>query len=89
MGAAYGRRHDFSGDVKVPDRSAAACTELRHELRRSSRFLRSFPKPESARDARESQLAEHDPSSAALRAELVQFGAVRAVVHHDDQDVQR
>src|SRR6185295_18271945 len=33
MGAAYGRRHDLVRDVKVPDRGAAACRELHHELR--------------------------------------------------------
>src|SRR5712692_4039530 len=32
MGAAYGRRHDLTGDVKVPDRGAATCSELRHQL---------------------------------------------------------
>src|SRR5260221_987142 len=57
---------------------------------RSSRFLNVFPgSPESARDAREIAVAEHRPVLGhPLRAELVQLGAVRAVVHHDDQDVQ-
>src|SRR2546427_71128 len=90
MGAAYGRRHDFSGDVKVPDRSAAACSELRHELRQIIQIPKGLSRePESARDAREIAVAEHRPVLGhPLRAELVQFGAVRAVVHHDDQDVQ-
>ena len=52
MGAAYGRRHDFSGDVKVPDRSAAACGELRHSLRQIIQILEGHSlEPESARDA--------------------------------------
>src|SRR5713101_5069250 len=59
MGAAYGRRHDFSGDVKVPDRSAAACSELRHELRQIIQIPESLSrKPETPRDAREIAVAE-------------------------------
>src|SRR6266487_2843115 len=54
MGAAYGRRHDFSGDVKVPDRSAAACSELGHLLRQIIQIPEGLSRePESARDARE------------------------------------
>src|SRR6266516_3983527 len=84
MGAAYGRRHDFSGDVKVPDRSAAACSELRHLLRQIIQIPEGLSRePESARDTREIAVAEHRPVLGhPLRAELVHFGAVRAVVHH-------
>src|SRR6266496_4002100 len=54
MGAAYGRRHDFSGDVKVPHRSAAACGELGHLIRQIIQILEGHSlEPESARDARE------------------------------------
>src|SRR6266568_8585983 len=90
MGAAYGRRHDFSGDVKVPDRSAAACGELGHLLRQIIQILEGHSlEPESARDAREIAVAEYrSVLGHPFRAELVQLGAVRAVVHHDDQDVQ-
>src|SRR6266853_1597368 len=90
MGAAYGRRHDFCGDVKVPDRCAAACSELRHELRQVIQLPEGLSrKPESARDTREIAVAEHrSVLGHPLRAELVQLRAVRAVVHHDDQDVQ-
>src|SRR6266513_5940148 len=79
MGAAYGRRHDFSGDVKVPHRSAAACGELRHELRQIIQIPEGLSRePESARDAREIAVAEHRPVLGhPLRAELVQLGAVR------------
>src|SRR2546429_1536040 len=90
MGAAYGRRHDLSGAVKVPDRSAAACSELRHELRQVIQIPEGLSRePESARDTREIAIAEHRTVLRhSLRAELVQLGAVRAVVHHDDEDVQ-
>src|SRR6266581_3107378 len=90
MGAAYGRRHDLTGDVKVPDRSAATCSELRHQLGQIIQILeRLSGEPESARDAREIAVTEHRPVLGhPFRAELVQLGAVRAVVHHDDQDVQ-
>src|SRR5215831_12318654 len=90
MGAAYGRRHDFTGDVKVPDRTAACRSELCHPLRQIVQILEGLSRePESARDAGEIAVAEHRPILGhSLRAELVQFGAVRAVVHHDDQDVQ-
>src|SRR3979411_740034 len=76
MGAAYGRRHDLIGDVKVPDRSAAACSELRHELRQIIQILEGLSRePESARDAREIAVAEHRPVLGhPLRAELVQLG---------------
>src|SRR5712692_940444 len=58
MGAAYGRRHDFSGDVKVPNRSAAACSELRHSLRQIIQILEGHSRePEPARDAREIAVA--------------------------------
>src|SRR5258708_16874523 len=63
MGAAYGRRHDFSGDVKVPDRSAAACSELRHELRQIIQIPESlFREPEYAPDARDIAGAQHPPA---------------------------
>src|SRR6266566_3697701 len=90
MGAAYGRRHDFGGDVKVPHRSAAACSELRHELRQIIEIPKGLSRePESARDAREIAVAEYRPVFGhPLRAELVQLGAVRAIVHHHNQDVQ-
>src|SRR5262252_7011360 len=90
MGAAYGRRHDLVGDVEIPDRGAAARGELRHGLRQVVQLPERLPRePESARDAGEIAVAEDGPFLGhPLRAHLVQLGAVRAVVHHDDQDVQ-
>src|SRR5438552_10463463 len=90
MGAAYGRRHDLVGDVKGPARAAAACGEFRHELRQVVQIPdRLSREPESARNGREIAVAEYRPILGhLLRAELVQLGAVRAIVHHDDQDVQ-
>ncbi|HSA71880.1 MAG TPA: hypothetical protein VLF65_20065 [Burkholderiales bacterium] len=38
--------------------------------------------PEPARDGGEIAVADTEPSSASLRAQLVHFRAVRAVVHH-------
>ena len=59
MGATNGRRHDFSGDVKVPDRGTAACSEVGHERWDIIEFREGLSfKPESARDAREVAIAE-------------------------------
>src|SRR5262245_722404 len=43
MCAADGRRHDLVGDVEVPHRGAAACGELRDELRQSVQALERPP----------------------------------------------
>src|SRR5687767_5798623 len=90
MGAAYRRRDDLVRDVKVPDRGAAACGELSHELRQIVQVPdRLSREPESARDAGEIAVSEHrSVLGHSFRAQLVQLGSVRAIVHHDDQDVQ-
>src|SRR2546421_7555467 len=78
MGAAYGRRHDLVRDVKVPDCGAAACGELRHELRQVAQILdRPSREPEAARDAGEIAVAEHGAFLGhSLGTELMDFGAV-------------
>src|SRR6185295_18085776 len=90
MRAAYGRRYDLVGDVKVPDRAAAAGGEFSNELRQIVQALEgSSREPEAARDASEIAIAEYRPFLGhSFGAQLVHFGAVGAVVHHDDENVQ-
>src|SRR3954462_6637079 len=90
MGAADARRQDLVGDMKIPYRGATGCGKLRHQLRQVVEVLESSSRePESARDSREIAVAEHRPIlGQPLGAELVPPRAVRAVVDHDDEDVQ-
>src|SRR3954469_3604852 len=44
MGAADARRQDLVRDVKIPDRGAAGCSELRHQLRQVVQVLESSPR---------------------------------------------
>src|ERR1700704_2608199 len=90
MRAANGRRHDLVRNVKVPDRGAPACSELRDELREVIQVLDGLSRePESTRNACEIAVAEHRPVlEHPFGAQLVHLGAVRAVVHHHDQDVE-
>src|SRR5581483_4187411 len=90
MGAADARRHDPGGDVKVPDRRGTACSKLCHELRHIIQLCERLAcDAESTHDIREVATAEHRTIlRQSLRAQLVQLGAVGAIVHHHDEDVQ-